>query len=187
MSSYRRLDSKGATWFFTVVTYQRRALLCDDKVRTTLREAIRKTQVKYPFRIDAWVLLPDHFHCIWTLPEGDSNFQLRIRLIKRHVTQTCSSFLHDDSLNTPSRRKRKESTIWQKRYWEHQIQTEEDFRHHMDYIHYNPVKHGLSQSPTEWPYSTIHQLTKQGVYPQDWASDPESTQSESQSYGETGG
>ena len=128
MSHYRRLDSKGATWFFTVVTYQRREFLCDDEVRAALREAILRTRARYPFKIDAWVLLPDH--CIWTLPEDDSNFQLRMRLIKRHVTLTCSEFLHDDKLNTPSRRKKKESTIWQKRFWEHQIRDDEDFRHH---------------------------------------------------------
>jgi putative transposase len=185
MSNYRRDYSTGATWFFTIVTYQRREFLCDDKVRKALRDAIRKVQTKYPFEINAWVLLPDHFHCIWTLPEQDSNFQLRIRLLKRYVTQTCSCILHRDSLNTPSRRKRKESTIWQRRYWEHKIRTETDFKHHMDYIHYNPVKHGLSESPSEWSYSTIHRLMKQSVYPENWASKPKNTQHKDHTYGET--
>jgi putative transposase len=162
------------------VTYQRRTFLCDDKVRAALKDAVRKVQVKYPFKIEAWVLLPDHFHCIWKLPDKDSNYQLRIRLIKTYVTQACSSFLHRENLSTASKRKRKESTIWQRRYWEHRIRSEKDLRHHMDYIHYNPVKHGLSQSPTEWPYSTIHRLTRKGIYAENWASEPE----EKHDYGE---
>ncbi len=184
MPNYRRDNSTGATWFFTVVTFHRRTFLCDDKVRVALRLAIRKIQLNYPFKIDAWVLLPDHFHCILTLPQCDSNFQLRIRLLKRYVTQTCSCFLHHDHLNTPSRRKRKESTIWQRRFWEHRIRSENDFRHHMDYVHYNPVKHGLSQSPTDWPYSTIHRLIKQGTYTKNWGSDPENAQNKNHAYGE---
>ena len=177
MSRYRRQQAPGSKWFFTVVTYKRRTFLCDEKVRNALRCSINKVQTRYPFKIEAWVLLPDHFHCIWTLPDQDTNFQLRMSLLKRYVTQSCASFLHQDSLNTPSGRKRKESTIWQRRYWEHQLQTEKDFRNHMDYIHYNPVKHELCQSPAEWPYSTIHRLTKEGIYPQDWAHDPDINQS----------
>ena len=185
MSHYRRIDCKGATWFFTVVTYQRRTFLCDERVRKALRAAVRKVQSRYPFKIDAWVLLPDHFHCIWTLPYLDSNFSLRIRLLKRYLTQVCSCFLHQDKLSTPSRRRRKESTIWQRRYWEHHIRNEKDFGHHMDYIHYNPVKHGLCQSPLDWPFSTIHRLTEQGVYPEGWASDPDKGSNNKQSYGES--
>ena len=89
MPNYRRLTSKGSTWFFTIVTYQRRTFLCDKEVRMALRNAIKKVQTKYPLKIEAWVLLPDHFHCIWTLPDQDSNFPLRIRLLKRYVTQSC--------------------------------------------------------------------------------------------------
>jgi putative transposase len=184
MSNYRRDNSQGATWFFTVVTYQRREFLCDDRVRVALRQAIRKVQTNYPFTIQAWVLLPDHFHCLWTLPEQDSNFQLRISLLKRFVTQACSEFLHRDSSSTASRRKRNESTIWQRRYWEHKLKTEKDFKHHMDYIHYNPVKHGLGQSPVEWPYSTIHQLIKKGIYAENWACDPDNNSKDKQTYGE---
>ena len=185
MSNYRRDNTAGATWFLTVVTYQRQAFLCQDKVRAALREAIGKVHSKYPFKIEAWVLLPDHFHCIWTLPDGDSNFQLRIQLIKRYVTQKCAPFLHRDELTTTSRRKRNESTIWQRRYWEHRLHSEKDFEHHMDYIHYNPVKHGLSQTPTKWPYSTIHRLTKKGVYPADWASEPTACPGREHDYGES--
>ena len=184
MPNYRHLTSKGSTWFFTIVTYQRRTFLCDKEVRMALRNAIKKVQTKYPLKIEAWVLLPDHFHCIWTLPDQDSNFPLRIRLLKRYVTQSCSSFLHRDRLSTPSRRRRKESTIWQKRYWEHLLQSERDFKNHMDYIHYNPVKHGFVQSPIKWPYSTIHRLTKEGVYSENWACEPDIKSNNTQTYGE---
>ena len=184
MSNYRRDNLSGATWFFTVVTFQRQTFLCDKWVRIELREAIEKVQMKYPFKIDAWVLVPDHFHCIWTLPDQDSNFQVRIRLLKRYVTQACSNFLYREDLNTPSRRKRKESTLWQRRYWEHRIRSETDFKHHMDYIHYNPVKHGLSRSPIEWPYTTFHRLISHGVYTADWASDPDNGSTGKQDYGE---
>jgi len=184
MPNYKRCCSPGSTWFFTVVTYQRRRFLCDDRVRVALRNAINKTLVKYPFKIDAWVLLPDHFHCILTLPNQDSNFQLRIRLLKRYVTQSCSHFLHMDNISTKSRRKKKESTLWQRRYWEHQIRSDMDFKQHMDYIHYNPVKHGLCQSPIAWSYSTIHRLIKQGVYPEGWAVEPDKGTDENRIFGE---
>lgn len=185
MSNFKRYESPGSTWFFTVVTYQRRNFLCDDRVRLELREAVRKVQAKYPFRVEAWVLLPDHFHCIWALPDQDSNFQLRIRLLKSYLTRSCSNFLHVDSLSTVSRRKRKESTVWQRRYWEHQIRSDRDFKHHMDYIHYNPVKHGLCHSPIEWPYSTVHSLTRRGIYPEAWALDPENKINANHNFGES--
>ena len=168
MSNFKRYKSPGSTWFFTIVTYQRRSFLCDDRVRIALRDAIRKVQAKYPFSVEAWVLLPDHFHCIWTLPVADSNFQLRIRLLKRFVTLSCSGFLHRDSINTESRRKRKESTLWQRRYWEHQIRSDNDRKHHMDYIHYNPVKHGYVTSVKDWPFSSFHRDIDAGVYNENW-------------------
>jgi len=184
--NYRRDNSSGATWFFTIVTYRRQSFLCDKRVRKALREAGRKLQTKYPFKINAWVLMPDHFHCIWTLPNHDSNFPLRIRLLKRYVTQACSHFLQCDHLSTPSRRKRKESSLWQRRYWEHRIRSESDLLHHMNYIHFNPVKHGLSHSPVEWPFSTIHQLIVEGVYTSSWATNPDSESIDDHDYGECG-
>ena len=170
MSNYRRNTTEGATWFFTVVSLHRRPFLCDEPVRLALRESICRVRQKYPFKIDAWVLLPDHSHFIWTLPEGDSNYSLRIRLLKRFVTQSCKSRLHQDRLNTASRNEKGESTLWQRRFWEHQIRDEKDLGIHMDYIHYNPVKHGLCKSPQEWRYSTLHRLVRKGKYPEKWAS-----------------
>ncbi len=184
MSHYRREPINGATWFFTIVTHQRRSFLCDEPVRVALRNAIKRVQLKHPFEIDAWVLLPDHFHCVWTLPDEDSNFKLRISLLKRYVTLQCAAVLHRDQLTSASRRKRKESTIWQRRFWEHRICDDEDLKNHLDYIHYNPVKHGHCKTPIEWPYSTLHRLTQCGKYPANWASHTEPNINQTTNYGD---
>ncbi len=132
MSRYRRANTSGATWFFTVVTYRRRRFSCDEDVRVVLREAITKVREQYPFNIDAWVLLPDHLHAIWTLPPGDAGFPMRWQQIKRIVTRRCAARLHRDPWMTPSKTKHRESTLWQRRYWEHQIRDDADFERHMD-------------------------------------------------------
>jgi len=168
MSRYRRADTPGATYFFTVVTYRRRGFLCDPDVITALREAIHKVRAQYSFAIDGWVLLPDHLHAIWTLPPGDANFALRWQQIKRHVTLRCGARLHQAAWMSESKTRHRESTLWQRRYWEHRIRDETDFERHMDYLHYNPVKHGLVQQVIEWPYSSFHRHVAAGIYSSDW-------------------
>jgi len=172
MSRYRRANTAGATYFFTVVTYRRRTFLCDADVRIALREAITKVRRKYPFLINAWVLLPDHLHTIWTLPPDDASFALRWQQIKRYVTLSCGKRLHQMSWMTDSKTKHRESTLWQRRYWEHQIQDEADFERHMDYVHYNPVKHDLVKQVKDWPYSSFHRYVEAGVYAEDWTMEP---------------
>ena len=172
MPNYRRADIGGGTYFFTVVTYRRQRFLCDDDVRNALREGIEKTREGYPFVIDAWVLLPDHLHCIWTLPPGDANFGIRWAMIKRHVSKHCKRLKHDNWLNE-SKRKRKESTVWQRRFWEHQVRDERDYKIHADYIHFNPVKHGVVRYVKDWPYSTFHRYAKNGIYPENWGGEIE--------------
>lgn len=169
MARYRRARTPGACYFFTVVAHHRRAFLTDSDVRTALRQAIIKVRARHPFAIDAWVLLPDHLHCIWTLPEQDADYPLRWNLIKRYVTRSCRERLHREDESSPSRRRRREATLWQRRYWEHRIRDERDFSAHMDYVHYNPVKHGLCVRPVDWPYSSLHRWIEAGVYPADWA------------------
>jgi putative transposase len=132
MSRYRRANTPGAAYFFTVVTYRRRGFLCDPDVRFALREAIAKVREKYPFTIDGWVLLPDHLHAIWTLPPDDSRFALRWQQIKRFVTLRCGERLHQTAWMNESKTKHRESTLWQRRYWEHQIRNDADFERHMD-------------------------------------------------------
>lgn len=169
MSHYRRSNTAGATYFFTVVTYQRRHFLCDDDVRAALRDAINKVRERHPFQIDAWVLLPDHLHTIWTLPPDDANFALRWQQIKRYVSHQCGHRLHNYALMNASKRKHRESTLWQRRYWEHQIRDELDYQRHMDYVHYNPVKHGLCERAIDWPYSSFQRYCKNGDYDENWA------------------
>jgi putative transposase len=168
MSEYRRANIKGGTYFFTVVTHQRQKLLLDDGVRVALREGIEKTRTTFPFQIIAWVLLPDHLHCIWTLPDGDADFSKRWGMIKRHVSQHCAHLLKDEDRPSPSQLKRHESNFWQRRYWEHQIRDEADMARHVDYIHWNPMKHGLVDRVSDWPYSTFHRYVAQDVYPKSW-------------------
>ena len=167
MPDYRRCRAAGGTYFFTLVTFRRNSWLCESWARVALRQAIETTRQRWPFEIDAWVLLPDHLHCIWTLPEGDDNYQIRWRLIKQRVSRMIGSRLEPPDLPL-SRQKRGERGVWQRRFWEHLIRDESDFARHCDYIHYNPVKHGLCDRPGDWPWSTFHRFVQQGKYAMDW-------------------
>jgi len=166
MPNYRRVYS-GHTYFFTVVTWQRRPILCAEASRRLLRQLIDELRLTRPFRVDAWVLLPDHLHCIWTLPADDTDYSMRWGWIKQRFSARIRRQL---VLPEPSatRRQRHESSVWQRRFWEHCIRDEADFAAHCDYIHYNPVKHGLVTAPRDWPYSTFHRLVRAGGYPPDW-------------------
>ena len=168
MAHYRRSHTPGATYFFTVVTYRRQSILCDDMVRHALRTAIVSARAARPFTIDAWVLLPDHMHCIWTLPSGDADYTTRWNLIKRRVSVICRDAYQRSEWLTASMRKHRESTIWQRRYWEHQIRDEPDFERHVDYIHFNAVKHGHCNRAADWPHSTFHRYVARGYYLPDW-------------------
>ncbi|MDG9923307.1 MULTISPECIES: transposase [unclassified Pseudomonas] len=167
MPYYRRAIVPGGTYFFTVVTYGRQAILTKDDVREALREAIDLVRGRQPFRIDGWVLLPDHMHTIWTLPEGDADFSDRWRLIKRHVAAACPSY-HRPELLSGRRRAKNQSSLWQNRFWEHLIRDEADLRSHLDYLHGNPLKHGLVQRVADWPWSSFHRYVRRGTYPADW-------------------
>lgn len=173
MPDYRRADVKGGTYFFTVATHRRQKILTDEAIRQALREGIQKARDKFPFEIQAWVLLPDHLHCLWKLPDGDADFAARWGMIKRHVSQQCGSQFNREEWLSESRRKRGEIGLWQRRFWEHQIRDEADFARHADYIHWNPVKHGLVDRVEDWPYSTFHRYAASGIYPADWCGDYE--------------
>ncbi len=169
MSRYRHASTAGSTYFFTVVAYRRRPILCDESMRTALRTSIENVRIVRPFVIDAWVLLQDHLHCIWSLPEGDADFSTRWMMIKRAISFACRDAYHRDDWMSASKRKHRESTIWQRRFWEHQIRDDEDLARHLDYLHFNPVKHGYVSRVADWPYSTFHRHVKEGAYPADWA------------------
>ncbi|HEY8026228.1 MAG TPA: transposase [Burkholderiaceae bacterium] len=173
MSRYRRASTPNSQYFFTVVTYKRRPILCDEQVRNALRVAIETVRAARPFEIDAWVLLPDHLHCIWTLPDGDADFSTRWMMIKRDVSLACRERYHRPEWMSDSKRRHRESTLWQRRFWEHQIRDDRDFAKHVDYLHFNPAKHGYVKQVADWPYSTFHQYVRAGTYPVSWAGNGE--------------
>jgi len=117
--------------------------------------------------LDAIVLLPDHLHCIWTLPDGDTNYSMRWGLIKKEFTKQARNMV-GEAHPTQSRQRHREAMIWQRRFWEHQIRNDEDWRRHMDYIHYNPVKHGYVNAPKDRKLSSFHRHVKSGLYDENW-------------------
>ncbi len=166
MSRYRRARVPGATYFFTVNLFNRRSDLLVRHI-DLLRDTVRATRSRHPFQIDAWVVLPDHMHCVWTLPDGDADFALRWKVIKFAFARR----LPKTELLTTTQRSRGERGIWQRRYWEHLIQDERDYRRHVDYVHRNPLKHGLVECVVDWPYSSFHRAVGAGVYPAGWCGD----------------
>lgn len=167
MATFRRALTPGATYFFTVNTYRRQAVLTEPAFYQALKHSIRTVRQAHPFQIDAFVLLPDHLHFMWTLPQGDADYALRWNIIKRLVSQQTRQLLAENS--SPSRSKRSELSLWQRRFWEHQIRDAEDAERHVAYIHWNPVKHGYVKQVIDWPYSSFHQFVRRGIYPADWA------------------
>lgn len=164
---YRRVRIEGASYFFTVVTYKRLPILKSDEAVLAFMTALRAVQAAHPFELDAYVILPDHLHMIWTLPEGDSNYPMRWRQIKSTFTRTQES----SETASKSRKSKSEQTIWQRRYWEHTITSETDFAAHVEYIHCNPVKHGYVAAPRDWPHSSFRKSVERGFYDINWASD----------------
>jgi putative transposase len=166
MTGYRRNFIAGGSFFFTVNLAERRLHLLTEHI-DELRDAFRKVRQRHPFTIDALVVLPDPLHAAWTLPEGDADFATRWQLIK----SAFSYSLPAGEQISDSRAARGERGIWQRRYWEHTIRDEGDLARHVDYIHINPVKHGLVTRVRDWPFSSFHRMVKLGAYPEDWAGD----------------
>ncbi len=168
MPEYRRNRVPGGTYFFIVALLDRHSDLLVTHI-DSLREAVRRVRRRTPFHIDAWVVLPDHMHCLWTLPEGDCNFPGRWYAIKATFSKSLPSTEHRSAVMV----RRGERGIWQRRYWEHTIRDERDCAAHMDYIHFNPVKHGLVERPSDWLFSSFRQCVAAGFYPADWLGDGE--------------
>ena len=171
MPRYIRSYTKGATYFFTLVAYDRRPIFCEKDFLKAFKESIKQVQQQYPFEIIAWVQLPDHLHCIWKMPLDDTNYSQCWSRIKRLTTQACPQYHLPIQKLKQSEIKRNEKGIWQRRFYEHQINSEEDFINHMDYIHYNPVKHGFATKAVDWQYSSFHRYIENGIYPVDWGTD----------------
>ena len=164
---YRRTHIKGGRFFFTVVSYRREKIFTTAENIDVLRQGIRQVMQRHPFTIDAFVVLPEHLHCIWTMPQDDHDFSKRWRLIKSYFSRHCT---HGHKEQNETRIRKKEQTIWQRRFWEHFIRDEKDFISHVEYIHYNPVRHGFVQAPKDWKYSSFHRYTDNGVYDREWGS-----------------
>ena len=166
MTNYRRNFVPGGSYFFTVNLAERRSRLLTEYI-VPLRAAFRYARMRHPFTIEAIVVLPDHLHAVWTLTHGDADFAVRWRLIK----SAFSRALPRGERISDSRLGKGERGIWQRRYWEHTLRDESDFARHVDYIHFNPVKHGHTGRVRDWPYSSFHRMVRLGIYPEDWAGD----------------
>jgi putative transposase len=168
MPSYRRCFVPGGTFFFTLVTARRAPLFQQSKARELLGKAMRDQQQERPFAVNAIVLLPDHLHVIWSLPHGDSNYPLRWSAINGQFTRDWLAAGGVEQPLFPGQAREGRRGVWQPRFMEHTIRDEEDFCAHVDYIHYNPVKHGLSRCPKDWPWSSFARYVASGDYPLDW-------------------
>lgn len=160
---YRRANTANASYFFTVNLAVRKQTLLTENI-DLLRQVIQKIKQQHPFKIDAIVILPEHLHTIWTLPENDADYPKRWSLIKANFSRNLPK---TERIN-PSRIAKRERGIWQRRYWEHLIRDELDMQRHIEYIHYNPVKHGYVAQASDWPHSSIHRYIKAGILPNDW-------------------
>ena len=165
MSDYRRYWVPGGTYFFTVNANRRSRTVNLVERFGLLRAVVAEVKARHPFKLHAWVVLPDHLHWVVSLPEGHANFSTRWRLIKANF---CKA-LPDRETRSNHARMRGERGVWQRRYWEHNIRDEQDFRAHVDYIHFNPVKHGLVARVQDWQYSSFHAWVERGRYPSNWA------------------
>ncbi len=170
MSRYRRAKIDGGIFFFTVTLADRSSDLLVRHV-DRLRRIYASVQERYPFETTAVCVLPDHLHAVWSLPPGDANFPLRWSLIKSGFSRGLAK----DARRAPSKIAKRESGIWQRRYWEHAIRDDNDLARHVDYIHFNPVKHGYVSRARDWPHSSFHRFVTRGLLPSDWGGDMRDT------------
>ena len=165
MTAYRRNWVPGGSYFFTVNLADRSLRLLIENI-DALRAAFREARRCHPFVVEAIVVLPDHLHCILTLPPGDADFATRMKMLKALFSHS----LPKNERRSRSRLAKGERGIWQRRYWEHTLRDERDWERHVDYIHYNPVRHGHAKRVSDWPYSSFHRFVRLGILPLDWGS-----------------
>jgi putative transposase len=166
MSRYRRSKIDGGIYFFTVTLADRSSDLLVRHI-DRLRRVYASVQNRYPFETVAICVLPDHLHAIWSLPSGDRNYPLRWSVLKAGFLRG----LKEQSPRSKSKIAKRERGLWQRRYWEHNIRDDADFERHLDYVHYNPVKHGLVVRVQDWPFSSFHRYVRDGTLPADWGGD----------------
>ena len=169
MPNWRRTIVPGGTFFFTVVTDKRRPIFETAVARKLLGNAIRDCQAAHPFEVVAVVLLPDHLHAIWNMPTGDANYSARWQWIKTQFTKRWLESGGTECEVSQGRKIDGRRGVWLPKFWEHHIDDDNDFDRHFDYIHFNPVKHGLCECPKDWPWSSFHRWVRRDVYAENWA------------------
>ncbi len=162
---YKRLFLKNHPYFITVVTHQRNPILIENI--DLLRESFKYAKTKFNFQIEAIVILPDHFHLIVEL-NNPKEYPKIIGVVKSYFTKNCDAKYYEHLSQSYSREKQNYKPIWQKRFYEHTIRDERDFKLRLDYIHFNPVKHGLVSSVKDWEYSSFDKFVKLGEYNREW-------------------
>ena len=167
MSNWRRVFVPGGTYCFTLVTEHRAPILASPAARSILRRVLRDCRQTWPFEIIAIVLLPDHLHTLWRLPAGDCDYPGHIGWIKKEFTKAWLAGGGAEQPVSVSRGRHRRRGVLQRKSWEHCIRDEEDLANHMDYIHYNPVKHGYAVCAGDWPWSSFHRYQREGLYPVD--------------------
>ena len=168
MPNFRRNRVPGGMYFFTVVTHERRPILTTDLGRTCLRGAIMKEQERAPFELFAVVLLPDHMHAIWALPPGDADYSTRWGKIKEEFTRAFLASGGHEGATTANHARHRERAVWQHRFWEHTVRDEDELERCTNYIHWNPVKHGLVSRVRDYPWSSFERFVQAGDYDIDW-------------------
>lgn len=168
MPEYRRLYRAGGMYFLTLVTERRRRILCEDRARSILHDAIACMARARPCEIGAIVLLPDHLHIVIDLPNGERDFSGRVSMVKSHFTRGYLAVGGHEASVSESKLNHRQRGVWQGRFWEHLIRDQEDLNRHLDYIHYNPVKHGLAACPHAWPWSSFSRHVEKNHYASDW-------------------
>ena len=169
MPSYRRSRIEGGMYFLTAVTHGRMPIFGRAWTRGAFGESLVEVRKRHPFDLRAIVLLPDHLHMLWALPSGDADYSMRMSLVKRRFTHSYLARGGKEGPTTPSRRKHRVRGVWEKRFFERTIRDYQDYKRHLDYIHSNPVKHGLVDAVRDWEYSSFHRYVRLGEYDLDWS------------------
>lgn len=168
MRQYIRSRHPGATYFFTLVTYRREPIFKSEEIIRNLKKAFCRVLKERPFELVAIVVLPDHLHAIWTLPSEDFDYSTRWRLIKTYFTRSFQTSRYPQKRQSISRMRKGEQPVWQRRFREHQIRDEQELERYFDYIHFNPIKHGIVADLSAYRWSSYHRYVRLGVYAEDW-------------------
>jgi putative transposase len=168
MPNYHRIHAPGGTYFFTVVTNERLSIFSTESSIILLLNTIEKSQNEYPFEQIAYCIMPDHIHCIWKLPDGDDDYSRRWQLIKARFSREFFLISDLEGKITESRKRKREKGIWQRRFWEHIIRDDNDLAMHINYIHFNPIKHGLVKRLSDWSWSSYNEYLSAGYYDASW-------------------